>query len=617
MNVLKQIKAAAIVLVAAAGGLLAACGSGSLNKTPDGYLTAAQVETPDNLDGLVTAAYSWLGNDHYTDPNFFWPSGNIRAGDAHKGGNGPGDVSDYDYMTKFYTLTPVSAGLDVPDRYWIRWYDGISRVNSALNVINAVTTATYPNKTIRIGELHFLRGVFYFWLKIHFNQVPWIDETAAPTAVISNTALTSAQLWAKIAADFSTAMTDLPKTQPQVGRANFYAAEAYLAKTLLYSAYVQDPATHAVSSIDSSMLTQVVSLVTDIETNGMTNGSTDGAPVRISLLADYSENFDPGNDNNPESIFAIQRSVNDNSAPGNGGRGTYASALNYPVGDSGFGCCGFHIPSTDFVNSFKTSVGGLPLDEYNGSPSTDYTYENGNYTTVSVDPRLDHTVDLHGKPFKYCTTSGPTCIHDGANWARDPTLYGSNIGTKDLVLRSCSCLVLNGPFFISSMNTVLIRFADVELFKAEALAQLGQGDLGLSIVNALRARAAASIANLNTNPNEADANHPNGGAVSVYNVAPYPASAFDNTADAMKAIMRERRLELGLEGFRFFDLVRWGVAGATLGTVSTPGTYLGDEVIRRPYLADAKFTPGRDEYFPIPQNEINLSGGVYKQNPGY
>jgi hypothetical protein len=606
-----------VLLMAVSACAAIACGSGSLNRTPIGYLTVAQVQTPVNLDGLVTAAYSWLGNDHYTDPNFFWPSGNIRAGDAHKGGNGPGDVSDYDYMTKYYTLTPVSAGLDVPDRYWIRWYDGISRVNSALQVIGGVTDAVYPQRTTRIGELHFLRGVFYFWLKIHFNLVPWIDETTPTTTIVSNTALTSAQLWAKIAADFSTAMTDLPKTQPQVGRANFYAAEAYLAKTLLYAAYAQDPATHAVTSIDASMLSQVVTLVTDIETNGMTNGASDGGSAKIALLADFSENFDPANDNNPESIFAIQRSVNDNSAAGNGGRGTYASALNYPVGDSGFGCCGFHIPSTDFVNSFEVDASGLPVENYNAAPAADYTYENGNYTTVTVDPRLDHTVDLHGKPFKYCTSAGPTCIHDGDNWARDPTLYGSNIGIKDLVLRSCSCLVLNGPFFISSMNTVLLRFADVELFKAEALAQLGQGDRGLSIVNALRARAAASTAKLNVNPYAADAKHPTGGAVFLYGVGQYPASAFATTADAMKAIMRERRLELGLEGFRFFDLVRWGVAAQTIGNVSTPGTYLGDEVVRRPYLSDAKFTPGRDEYFPIPQVEINLSGGVYQQNPGY
>ena len=614
MNAFTHVRALGKLLLAAAATLVVAgCGSGSLNKTPDGYLTAAQVQTPANLDSLVTAAYSWLGNDHYTDPNFFWPSGNIRAGDAHKGGNGPGDVSDYDYMTKYYTLTAVSPGLDVPNRYWIRWYDGVARVNSALTVLNGVTTATYPDKTTRTGELHFLRGVFYFWLKTHFNQIPWIDENTAPTAVVSNTALTSAQLWANIATEFQTAMTDLPKTQPQVGRANYYAAEAYLAKTLLYAAYVQDPTSHAVTSIDSSMLAQVVTLVTDIEANGTTSGG-----AKIALLSDFSANFDPANDNNAESIFAIQRSVNDNSAPGNGGRGTYASALNYPVGDSGFGCCGFHIPSTDFVNSFEVDANGLPLDNYNaGGLTADYTYENGNYTTVAVDPRLDHTVGLHGKPFKYCVTAGATCIHDGGNWARDPSLYGSNIGMKDLVARSCSCLVLNGPFFVSSMNTVLIRFADVELFKAEALAQLGQGDLGLSIVNAIRARAAASTTNLNTNPNAADNAHKSGGAVFKYAVGQYSAASFNNTANAMKAIMRERRLEMGLEGFRFFDLVRWGNAGATIGSVTTPGTYLGDEVLRHSYLADAKFTPGRDEYFPIPQAQIDLSGGVYKQNPGY
>jgi hypothetical protein len=585
-----------LAFAVSAGTLLAACGSGSLDKTPTGSLSTSQVTTPANLDGLVTAAYSWLGNDHYTDPNFFWPTGNIRGGDAHKGGNGPGDVSDYHYMTMYYLITPVSPGLDVPNRYWVRWFDGVSRVNTALSVINNVSATDYPNKTIRQGELRFLRGVLYFWLKIHFDRVPWIDETVSPTAVVSNVALSSQQLWDNIIADFTAAVADLPATQPQVGRANLNAAKAYLAKALLYAAYVQDPVTHAVISIDRTKLAQVVSLVTDVETSG-----------QYGLLADYSQNFLPQFDNNKESIFAIQRSVNDGSASGNGGRGTFASALNYPVGDSGFGCCGFHIPSQDLINSFKTQ-NGLPIAAYNGAgPSTDYKLENNNFGTQAIDPRLDHSVSQHGKPFKYCTIAGPTCIHDGDNWARDPGLYGSNVGMKDLVSRDSSALVLNGPFFISSMNTVLIRYADLELFKAEALIELNQGDLGLSIINGLRARAAASVTNLNTNPSAA--------ATFIYNVKPYPA--FANQAAARAALRAERRLELGLEGFRFFDLVRWGIAAQTIGDPSTPGTYLGDEVLRRPYLSAAKFTTGRDEYLPIPQAQVNLSGGVYQQNPGY
>ena len=392
------------------------------------------------------------------------------------------------------------------------------------------------------------------------------------------------------AADFRAAIANLPKTQPQIGRANFYAAEAYLAKTLLYQAYVQDPTTHAVVSVDQAKLAEVVSLVTDVENSGL-----------YGLMDDYAKNFLPEYDNNKESIFAIQRSVNDGSAQGNGGRGTYASALNYPVGNSGFGCCGFHIPSADFVNSFKT-LNGLPFDGYNGvGPGDDYSFENGNFGTQPVDPRLDHSVSIHGKPFKYCTIAGPTCIHDGINWARDPTTYGSNVGMKDLVARNSSALVLNGPFFISSMNTVLIRYADLELFKAEALIELNQGDLGLSIINSLRARAAASTGLLNTNPSVS--------TTFVYDVRPYPA--FPDQATARKALRRERRLELGLEGFRFFDLVRWGVAKQTIDT------YLAAEVLRRPYLGPALFTAGRDEYLPIPQVQINLSGGVYQQNPGY
>ena len=148
---------------------------------------------------------------------------------------------------------------------------------------------------------------------------------------------------------------------------------------------------------------------------------------------------------------------------------------------------------------------------------------------------------------------------------------------------------------------MIIRYADLELFKAEAMIELNQGDLGLSIINSLRARAASSTALLNTNPNAA--------ATFVYDVRPY--AAFADQAAARKALRTERRLEMGLEGFRFFDLVRWGVAKQTIDQ------YLADEVQRRPYLASALFTAGRDEYLPIPQQQIDLSGGVYHQNPGY
>ena len=66
-----------------------------------------------------------------------------------------------------------------------------------------------------------------------------------------------------------------------------------------------------------------------------------------------------------------------------------------------------------------------------------------------------------------------------------------------------------------------------------------------------------------------------------------------------------------MEGPRFFDLVRWGEAAETLNA------YLEDEKTKRDFLANAFFTAGRDEYYPIPQREIDFTGGLYVQNPGY
>lgn len=69
--------------------------------------------------------------------------------------------------------------------------------------------------------------------------------------------------------------------------------------------------------------------------------------------------------------------------------------------------------------------------------------------------------------------------------------------------------------------------------------------------------------------------------------------------------------EMAMEGRRFFDLVRWGIAEPYLNE------YLKKEKQRRPWLEVAKFTSGRDEYLPIPQNQMNFSRGVYKQSIGY
>ena len=546
-----------------------------LYETPKGVLSEDQVNSIDNIDGLVIAAYSWLGNDHYTAPNYLWPTGNLRAGDAHKGGNGAGDIFAYHALSVY---TPLIADMttfppdliDLNNKKWERQFTGISRCNAALAVLSKVSTAEYPLKEVREAELRFLRGHYYFDLKIHFKRVPYIDETVAVEDIlkVSNVDLTDQELWTKIADEFRFGVANLPEAQPQVGRANKYTAMAYLAKTLLFQAYEQDDQ-NAVSKIDNSKLEEVVSLVAQIENSG-----------QYALQGDFAENFLYQFENGPESVFAIQRSINDGSPDG---RGTWASALNYPQ-SAEFGCCGFNTPTQNFVNSFKTGANGLPLFD---------TYNDANYdpSINEVDPRLDHTVVQQGKPFKY----DPSYIAQGDAWARDPATYGNYASMKELEHPDCPCRAANGPFTITSKNDVLIRYADVLLWKAEALIELGRQNEALPIINDIRNRAANSTGRLSN--------------ASIYNVQPYPS--FPSQDYARQALRFERRLELGLEGHRFFDLVRWGIAKQWIDG------YLAVEKTRRSYLNEAAFQAGKHEYMPIPQTQINLSGGLYQQNPGY
>ncbi len=596
-----KIKYIVPLLLASAG--LAGC-SGStkdLDTKPQAVLEESQITTADNMEGFVIAAYATLGNDIYPDSHMPWGTGNVQAGDAHKGGNGSSDVGCIEQLQLHAPLDPsCTQGPEVIwDMKWFRSYEWIGRANVAIRKLTEVSATDFPLKDRRIAEMRFLRGWWYFRLKIHFKNIPFIDESVLPedALTISNRALTDQQLWDRIAADFRYAAENLPDTDEDKGRANALNAKAFLAKTLLFQAYVQDE-NHNVTGIDSSKLEEVVSLVQEIQDS-----------EQYALNDDYALNFLQIGDNSPESVFAIQRSQDDGTFDGKGSYGTVLSGMQSDLGGSGFyGCCGFHVPTENFVNAFRVDAGGLPLlDTFNGNPTA------GDPDVAqlgdTVDPRLEHTVVREGQPFKYVgdpNDPGDPNIHAGDGWARAPGQYGNFVSQKELEHPNCGCLLKFGlpdfkPFTGSSMNTILIRYADVLLWKAEALIQLnGPGDLeeARAIINQIRTRAgsAASLSRLS--------------GLYDYSVGTYDAPWVDQAA-ALKALQFERRIELGLEGHRFFDLVRWGIAAETIND------YLDKEKIRKTYLNAGHFTKNKHEYLPIPQPQINLSGGLYEQNPGY
>lgn len=565
--------------------LFVSCDKDFLEYEPEGVLSNENVATADNAESLVVAAYAGIANDEMIGPlTHQWVYGSVRSDDAYKGGGGRSDVDVVDRYEQ-YNLTIPDYGDWMAPRTWTNYYKAISRANFALTVINDIPDAEYANKTLRQAELRFLRGHSHFMLKLLFKKIPFIKEglTQEETSAVSND-VPNDELWNTIAEDFIFAYNNLPQSQDEVGRADRNAAAAYMAKLRLYQAYEQNDQ-HQVTAINPARLQEVIDYADE---------------VTASLEADYGNNFLDGFDNGPESIWAAQFSINDGTKVS---RVSFVTGLNSPHGSALYGCCGFHLASQNMVNAFKTDAAGLPLlDNFNDTDIFTTVNEDGTVTPavgLTVDPRLDHTVGIPGRPFKYRNTVNTTgdMVYN-FSWARDPGVYGYFGNMKEQQAPDCSCYVKEGPFVGTSKNVDFIRYADILLFKAEALIQLDRWDEALPLINEVRARAAAST------QRQIDA-----GATDIYNIQEY--STFPDKDYAWKALKFERRLEFGMEGPRFFDLVRWGEAAEVLNA------YLSEEKTKRDFLSSAVFTAGRDEYYPIPQREIDFTGGLYKQNPGY
>lgn len=552
---------------------------GYLDLKPQGTVSSDDLKTPKAIENMVISAYSALGNEVEWTPFNLWPLGSLRGGDAYKGGGSPGDNLEWYYYETFVSNSPTNPRTN---DLWAQIYEAIGRINDVLGRLNEISDSEMPTKNSRIAEMKFLRGHFYFLLKIVYKYFPYVDENTALSeySKISNRVYSNKELWDKVANEFIEASKVLPETQSEVGRPTKYAALAYLAKVRLYEAYTQDEA-YNVTSIDQNLLNEVNTLCDQVISSG-----------KHSLSPDFAYNFLPEFENGSESVFAVQYSDNDGTP---NGRVNMGYALNYPL-NTEYGCCSLNHPSQDLVNAFKTSSQGLPLfDTYN---NTDAVNED-DFLNNTFDPRLDHTVSIPGHPFKY----KPGFLYQ-KSYARVPELYGPYSTMKELVAWDSPAFQKVGPFMGSSLNFVVLRYDDILLWKAEALIELGRQNDALPLINQIRKRASESTSMLK---------RVDGSSSSNYKIDQYQPgiNCTWNQAFARQALRWERRLEFAMEGPHFFDLVRWGIASEYINS------YFNTEGLKISYLKTAKFQKGRDEYLPIPQNQINYSLGVYQQNTGW
>jgi len=536
-------------------------------------------------NGMVTSAYAMLGDCWYNYPFNLWPYGDLTSDDCLKGGSGTTDT-DYHALEVWSSLTPTLGPLD---ELWYRLYSAVSRCNRAL-----LSLEQYGNDKLgedvarqRVAEVRFLRAHFYFKLFRVFRQIPWIDEEVYRNKTqeqTRNDALTYDQLWDKVIADFQDAYDNLPEKQADGGRANKVAAAAYLAKCYLERAWgngYEDST--GVNFINKDYMQKVVDY-TDLV-----------ARSQYGYLEDYGDIFLPDYNNSKESVFAVQSSdyQDDHTTYG---RANWSNMLN---GAWGMWSCGwdFHKPSQDLVNSFKTKNGLPDFDDF--ASSNDYPI-NGAPTSQKWDPRLFHTVGMPTFPYKYEADYTLTTAN-----SRTPNTYGYYASMKEVPQRSKG-ETYNTPWQAFAMNDYVIRYTSAMLDRAEALIELDRLSEARTIINAVRQRAANSV------------NKHIAYAADQCEIASYPESYFQDKATARKCLRWERRLEMGMEHERFFDLRRWGIASETLNAYfkrEVKDNYNGQTYAQ--YYKDAKFTSGKNEFFPVPYNQMFYIPGLYKQNKGY
>jgi tetratricopeptide (TPR) repeat protein len=555
-------------------GVAFACGDDFLERKPIGPVAEETLATEKGADALLVSAYSlldgfggWdLGNP-WGGTITNWTFGSVAGGDAYKGS----EANDQPDITPIerHEVTGTNPYIEAK---WQNLFNGVSRVNKAISTYKGLKTISSETlRATRIAEAKFLRAFYYLELKRVFNKVPYIDETVTEFRQPNDK-----DIWANITKDAQEAAAALPATQADIGRATKWSATALLGKILIY----QKKYAEAETAFDAVINSKV-----------------------YKLLDKYGDNFDPEFRNNSEGVIVVQQSVNDGTTD-NGNNG---DVLNFPYNGGPGGCCGFHQPSQNLVNSFKTKNGLPMLDDYNAvdvkndqgvAPTDPFTPETG-----ELDSRLDWTVGRRGIPYWDWGT------HPGQAWIRDQTYAGPYSPKKNVYKKAQENVNTSASGWtkgFTNNNYKYMRYSDVLLMAAECKVENNKLADAMALVNQVRKRAANSIGFVKDAAGKNAAN---------YVVKEYTAADWKDQSFARKAVRFERKIELGMEGHRFYDIVRWGIAA------QEKADYFATEVKKRTYFTGAKFTTGKSEYYPIPTKAITLSAidgkETLTQNPGY
>lgn len=554
-----------------------------LDCPPTAVLSDSNVQGAGAIDGLVTAAYAYLANDWWNAPWNMWCFMEVGSDNAYKGGGSLSDQGNINYIEQHEGVLSTNGYYN---NMWTAGYSAIGRCNSALTQLNAVDASEYPMKEQRIAEMKFLRAQFYYRLLILMNDIVWIDETMTTDDIMNatNYDYTPAQIWDKLYEDCVAAYNVLPETQTELARPTKYAAAAAAAKMSFLSSTNLDQTTWAFQGVNKSKMEKVLQWTKVVMDSN-----------KYALNEDIGINFFPEGDNSKETVWAIQYSYNDGTMYG---RGNFSNGLNWPVKVNG---CDFYKPSVNLINAYRTEDGIPMFDDFN--VHTKYTKDFKPEDLGEVDPRVFHTVAMPGVAFKLVLDSDidNNNIYT-SDWVRDPADYFYFSSLRQVMNTGSETINWILPYLGCTLNQAEYRYDDILLMRAEALVETGSWAEAKDLINKLRVRASNSTTYFK-----------DGLGVPVQNckVRAYTDAEWSSEAFAREAVRFERRLELATEGCRFWDLVRWGTVEKVMNK------YYEEEKQYAQYLKNAKFETSQDTFGPIPNTQITLSQGKYKQHGNY
>ncbi|NMH88466.1 RagB/SusD family nutrient uptake outer membrane protein [Flavivirga algicola] len=577
-----------ISLLVILGIAFSSCKEDFLEEFPKGVVTIDTLSDEDGADLLLIGAYSLIdgfsaggpgGAGEASATNWVW--GDVPSDDMHRGDQ-TGGWSAINLIERFEVdpTNPWVGGL------WAANYDGVSRANDVIRVIRNAGDAISADRATQLeAEARWLRAWFHFQLRTKIERIPYITEDVTASEVPNDR-----EVWDDIEADLQWGIdNNMAETPSDVGRASRWAAKALKARAHMFQ----------------NEFAQAKPILDDILNNGP-----------FVLMDHFYDNHDEEKQNNAESIFEVQYTVNDGAAGGENAGSDHRTL--FPRGSDVGLCCAYSAPSFDLFNAFKVDANGLPLldtfqddlllEDYGLLDTQAFTP-----TDVDLDPRVDWTIGRRGIPF---LDWGPM---SGGDWMLDQAGMGPFMNKKIMFYkRNFRTISISTPTWSAGLNGNnwrLFRLSHIILWRAEVAVE--ENDLGtaMTLVNRIRERAQDDIVMgrvSNTtfgagDPIVIDENQP----AANYNLGLY--TSFPDQDYARKAVRHETRLEFALEGMRFQDLVRWGIDGETIGA------YLQSELSngKLPWIQGASYAAGKNDHFPIPQSQIDLQPEVLTQDPQY